>query len=78
MFYDKLARAAENVRIPTLLIRGLESDIVTGAGVTDLRNRMPQLEIFDVEDAGHMVAGDKNDAFNQGVLQFLERHLPVD
>ena len=76
VFTEQLNRAAEQVRIPTLLVRGLKSDIVTEAGVADFKNHLPQLEVFDVGDAGHMVAGDKNDLFNQGVFDFLQRHLP--
>lgn len=75
---DDLTRAAEHVRIPTLLVRGLKSDVVSDEGVADLRRRIPQAEVFDVAEAGHMVAGDRNDAFNRGVLQFLERHPPAD
>jgi pimeloyl-ACP methyl ester carboxylesterase len=75
-FADPLHRAAEAVRIPTLLVRGLRSDIVSDAGVAELRTHLPQLEVLDVAGAGHMVAGDKNDAFNAGVLAFLQRHLP--
>jgi pimeloyl-ACP methyl ester carboxylesterase len=70
-------RAASHVKIPTLLVRGLQSDIVGEEGVADFKARVPQLEVFDVGGAGHMVAGDKNDAFNQGVFEFLQRHLPV-
>ncbi len=73
---QRLEHAAENVRIPALLIRGLESDLVTEAGVADLRRLMADLTVIDVAAAGHMVAGDKNDAFNQGVLEFLKRVLP--
>jgi pimeloyl-ACP methyl ester carboxylesterase len=73
---QQLADAASNVRIPTLLVRGLKSDIVTDAGVADIKQRIPQIEIFDVPGAGHMVAGDDNDAFSQGVFAFLNRHLP--
>jgi pimeloyl-ACP methyl ester carboxylesterase len=75
-FTDRLHRAAERVRIPTLLVRGLKSDIVSEEGVVELRSHLPQLEVFDVVGAGHMVAGDKNDAFNEGMLTFLRRHLP--
>jgi pimeloyl-ACP methyl ester carboxylesterase len=74
---QQLAHAANHVRIPTLLVRGLKSEIVTEAGVADIKSRIPQIELFDVVGAGHMVAGDKNDAFNQGVFEFLHRHLPV-
>jgi pimeloyl-ACP methyl ester carboxylesterase len=73
----KLTRAADGVRIPTLLVRGLKSDIVTDEGVADLKLRVPQLEVFDVAEAGHMVAGDNNDTFSQGVFDFLQRQFPL-
>jgi pimeloyl-ACP methyl ester carboxylesterase len=76
-FADPLHRAADSVRIPSLLVRGLRSDIVSDVGVAELRMHLPQLEVLDVADAGHMVAGDKNDVFNRGVISFLERYLPT-
>ena len=77
LWADQLTAAADQVTIPTLLVRGLESDVVTDQGVADLKNRIPQLELFNVTEAGHMVAGDKNDAFSSGVFDFLRRKLPV-
>jgi pimeloyl-ACP methyl ester carboxylesterase len=59
-----------------LLIRGMGSDVVGHAGITELRQALPRLEVFDVPNAGHMVAGDRNDVFNQGMLTFLTRHFP--
>ncbi len=76
-FAESLARAARSVHVPTLLVRGLHSDIVSDAGVADLRANLPHLEVFDVAGAGHMIAGDKNDAFNEGVTAFLRRHRPA-
>jgi pimeloyl-ACP methyl ester carboxylesterase len=76
VFKEMLNKAADHVKIPTLLVRGSKSNIVTDEGVADLKSHLPQLEVFDVGGAGHMVAGDKNDAFNQGVFDFLRRHLP--
>ena len=64
-------------RIPTLLVRGMKSDIVTEDGVEDLKRRIPALEIADIRGAGHMVAGDKNDEFNAAVIEFLTRVMPV-
>ena len=58
-FADRLHQAADHVRIPTLLVRGLKSDLVSEQGVAELRMHLPQLEVFDVVGAGHMVAGDK-------------------
>ena len=34
---------------------------------------VPHAELADVAGAGHMVAGDRNDAFNGAVVTFLER-----
>lgn len=73
-FTDALLAACRGVHIPTLLVRGMKSDIVGESGVADFRRQLPQLEVFDVPGAGHMVAGDRNDAFNDGVVAFLRRH----
>lgn len=72
---QQLLAACAGVDIPSLLVRGLQSDIVSDAGVEEFRQHLPQLEVFNVSGAGHMVAGDKNDAFNEGVISFLRRHL---
>lgn len=77
LFIAVLADAARRVRIPTLLVRGLQSDIVSPEGVREFQRLLPSLEIYDVAGAGHMVAGDDNDAFNRGVISFLKHHLPV-
>ena len=63
--------------LPVLLVRGLSSDVVSDAGVRAFQTLLPALEVADVAGAGHMVAGDRNDAFNAGVLDFLDRHLPL-
>ena len=72
-----LSDAARRVNVPTLLVRGLQSDIVTEEGMREFQQLLPSLEIYDVAGAGHMVAGDDNDAFNRGVASFLQRHLPI-
>ena len=59
-----------------MLVRGLESDIVSDEGVAHLRTLLPTLEVADVA-AGHMVAGDNNDSFNTAITRFLARHLPA-
>lgn len=74
---EQLLAVSDNVTVPTLLIRGGQSDIVDDAGVTEMRSLVPQTEIFDVPGAGHMVVGDRNDAFNKGVIDFLSRHMPA-
>ncbi len=73
-FADLLLDACAGIHIPTLLVRGMKSDVVTDESVAEFLRRLPGLEVFNVAEAGHMVAGDKNDAFNQGVIEFLDRH----
>lgn len=70
---DRMARAASRVQVPTLLLRGARSDVVSVAGVEALRAVLPQLQTQEVEAAGHMVAGDRNDPFIAAMGGFLER-----
>ena len=76
-FTDTIEGLKQAGAMPTLLVRGLQSDVVDDSGIAELAEAMPQLEVFDVAGAGHMVAGDRNDAFNAGILDFLKRQLPV-
>lgn len=69
--------AAPAIRIPTLLVRGRQSDVVSPEGVEELRHMLPQLAFVDIEGAGHMVAGDKNDRFNAAIIDFLREHHPL-
>jgi pimeloyl-ACP methyl ester carboxylesterase len=76
-FGDPLLQAARVVRIPVLVVRGLRSDIVSDAGIEEFRCSVPHLEVCEIQQAGHMVAGDRNDVFNAGTLDFLRRHVPA-
>jgi pimeloyl-ACP methyl ester carboxylesterase len=73
----ELELMANKVTVPTLLVRGGQSDIVDDESVAQMRKLVPQTEVFEVPGAGHMVAGDRNDAFNEGVFAFLARYHPV-
>ena len=64
-----------SVPVPTLLVRGSDSDVVSDVGVAEFREVVPHVEVFDVPQAGHMVAGDSNDEFNGAVLEFLARQF---
>jgi pimeloyl-ACP methyl ester carboxylesterase len=63
---------ASNMRVPVLLVRGRMSDVVSEAGAQEFLARVPHAEYVDLA-AGHMVAGDRNDAFTEAVLDFLRR-----
>ncbi len=72
---DRLHASAGALQAPLLLIRGLLSDLVSDDTVAALRAAAPQAEYVDVRGAGHMVAGDDNDAFTHAVADFLDRHV---
>jgi pimeloyl-ACP methyl ester carboxylesterase len=71
---DGLREAARNLKVPTLLVRGRLSDVLSQEGVDDFLQLVPHAEFADIAGADHMVAGDRNDAFNEAVFAFLERH----
>jgi peroxiredoxin len=60
-----------------MLVRGRVSDLVSEEKAAAFLERFPTVEFVDVSGAGHMVAGDRNDAFSAAVLDFLRRHHPV-
>ena len=68
---ERVAEAASKIKVPTLLVRGAASDIVSNEGVKELLTLIPQARAVDVVDAGHMVAGDDNAVFLTEVAAFL-------
>jgi pimeloyl-ACP methyl ester carboxylesterase len=66
--------AIENAGVPLMLIRGRASDLVSQAKAEAFLARHPATRFADVTGAGHMVAGDRNDAFTDAVFAFLDRH----
>ena len=57
--------------MPTLLVRGRESDVLSEEGAREFLQLVPHARYADVSDAGHMVAGDRNDLFTDAVVGFL-------
>jgi len=72
---NMFSEAARSITIPTLLIRGSRSRVVTDAGVREFLEMVPHAEAVEIPDAHHMVAGDANDAFNDAVFQFVDKHV---
>lgn len=69
----RFEQALCNVDTPLMLVRGKSSDVVTEEEVRAFLELAPKAEYIDVEQARHMVAGDRNDAFAAAVLDFLNR-----
>ena len=73
---ELLNTAMGNIRVPTMLVRGLLSDVVTQEGVDQLLESVPGSTVVDVAGAAHMIAGDRNDAFSDAVLDVPARAHP--
>jgi pimeloyl-ACP methyl ester carboxylesterase len=59
--------------LPLLLVSGAQSDVVDLDAIATFRRQAPQAETIAVSHAGHMVAGDRNDAFGDAISGFLKR-----
>jgi pimeloyl-ACP methyl ester carboxylesterase len=70
---ERLIAAARSLQVPTLLVRGGSSELVTPEAAQEFLTLAPSAEYVDVADARHMVAGDRNDVFAGAIMTFLGR-----
>ncbi|MBW2240726.1 MAG: alpha/beta hydrolase [Deltaproteobacteria bacterium] len=68
---EDLLDAARALSIPAMLIRGRMSELVGEEHAREFLELVPHARFEDVSGAGHMVAGDENDAFTEAVARFL-------
>ena len=71
--FERMARAAAGVRVPTLIVSGTQSEVVNRTGIDELLASMTNAQAIEVRDASHMVAGDNNEDFVASILEFLRR-----
>ncbi|HUJ63953.1 MAG TPA: alpha/beta hydrolase [Acidimicrobiales bacterium] len=71
----RLGAAASGLRIPTLLVRGGESDVLSVDDAVRFLELVPHAEFATVAGAHHMVAGDDNVVFEDVLGDFLERRV---
>ena len=67
--------AAGRLTVPCLLVRGGQSELVGEAEAKAFLALVPHAEWVDVKEAAHMVAGDRNDAFGDRLIEFLQRQF---
>jgi non-heme chloroperoxidase len=72
----RLEECARNLRLPTLLVRGGRSDLLSDQGAKEFLALCPHAEYENIEGAAHMVVGDRNDAFGNAAVNFLLRVAP--
>ncbi|SVD76518.1 uncharacterized protein METZ01_LOCUS429372, partial [marine metagenome] len=73
----RLTECADTLTLPTLLVRGGLSDVLSEEGAQSFLKQCPHAEYVNVKDAAHMVAGDRNDIFAGSVIEFLNRVAPA-
>lgn len=73
----RMEDASRKIAVPVLLVKGALSEIVDEEGLEHLRQLIPHVNVVDVSEAAHMVAGDNNDDFGAVVLQFLSKNSEV-
>lgn len=72
---ERLYRAAQALTVPTLIVRGGMSDVVSEKVMAEFLDTVPHVKSVSVDSAGHMVAGDSNHAFTRAVINFLMSEL---
>ncbi|WP_080056668.1 alpha/beta fold hydrolase [Spirosoma aerolatum] len=69
---ERLYQAAHKLTVPTLIVRGGMSDVVSEKIMAEFLDSVPHVQSVNVAEAGHMVAGDSNHAFTKAVVNFLK------
>ena len=71
-FERKIRADLQHVRVPTLIIRGANSEILSRETADEMLDILPHAQLVEVAGAHHMVAGDDNNAFMAALLAFID------
>ena len=69
--FKQLENSAKRITVPTLLVQGALSDILTNKEKEEFLNAVPHAKLAEIQQATHMVVGDKNDIFAEAIVDFL-------
>ncbi|GAP67101.1 alpha/beta hydrolase fold domain-containing protein [Mizugakiibacter sediminis] len=70
-YQPRLLAAARRVELPTLLLSGGRSDVVSADTVREFLALVPHARHVELPRATHMLAGDANDAFTREIEAFV-------
>jgi pimeloyl-ACP methyl ester carboxylesterase len=70
---ERLTTATTQLHQPCLLVRGADSDVLTTGIAREFTELAANATLAEVPHAGHMVAGDNNDAFTAAIRAWLDR-----
>jgi len=73
--FRQLENSAKRITVPTLLVQGALSDILTNKEKEEFLNAVPHAKFAEIQQATHMVVGDKNDIFAESIVDFLSEHI---
>jgi len=73
--FKQLENSAKRITVPTLLVQGALSDILTNKEKEEFLNAVPHSKFAEIKQATHMVVGDKNDIFAESIVDFLSEHI---
>jgi flavin reductase (DIM6/NTAB) family NADH-FMN oxidoreductase RutF/pimeloyl-ACP methyl ester carboxylesterase len=73
---QRMETLAPSINIPTLFVRGSASEITDHDEAEAFVKLMPNAEFAEIEQAGHLVAGERTEEFNGLLIDFLERKIP--
>ena len=73
--FKQLENSAKRIAVPTLLVQGALSDILTNKEKEEFLNAVPHAKFAEIQQATHMVVGDKNDIFAEAIVDFLSEHI---
>lgn len=68
----RLVDGLRAMKLPTLLVRGAESDVISREIADEFGRLVPNAQVVEVAHAAHMVAGDNNHRFTDAIVAFLQ------
>ena len=75
-YKERQVELAKGVGVPTLLIKGALSNVLTQEEVDDFFEIIPHSQFVEIKEAAHMIAGDRNDIFAESAIKFLKESRP--
>ena len=60
------------VSVPTLIVRGAESTLLTGPVARRMREAIPDCHLVEIDGGGHWAHLESPEAYERAVLEFLE------
>ncbi|MFE9575802.1 alpha/beta fold hydrolase [Nocardia sp. NPDC006044] len=70
---EQMESAARKLTIPVLLVRGMQSDVVSSEGAAAFQRLVPHAQLVEIGGAAHTAASDDNDSFTDAVAKFVVR-----